>query len=159
MLRVRVSNDAYNLEKRFKVASRGFVIKNNKIAILYSRKYNAYITPGGGVEKGESLEEACIREVKEETGYVVNTIKQIAILDCDYPKARIEHNYFVCELVRETAELNKTSHEIDQDLEVKWLSLEELKAAYANKVDSFKYDIWMQRESIVIPELRDYIKK
>ena len=37
--------------------------------------------PGGGVELGESLREACHREVMEETGLEIKIIEQCAVLD------------------------------------------------------------------------------
>lgn len=37
--------------------------------------------PGGGVELGESLREACHREVMEETGLEIEIIEQCAVLD------------------------------------------------------------------------------
>lgn len=42
------------------------IIRENKI--LLARQWDGYSIIGGGVEKGETLEEAFSREVKEETG-------------------------------------------------------------------------------------------
>lgn len=158
MLEVRVNDNELNQEVEKKIASRALIIRENKMALLYSRKYNAYITPGGGVEDNESIEQACVREAKEETGLIVQPIEQIAVLDCNYRNIRIVHHYFICHLISETDETSKTEHEIDQDLELVWMSLPELKQAYATHTINRKYDVWMQREYIVIPELRKYLK-
>lgn len=157
MLEVRINQTEFNQDVRTKVAARALIIKDNKIAILYSKKYNAYITPGGGVEENETLEEACIRESIEETGMIVEPIEKIAILDCNYPRIRIVHNYFVCKYVSDTNQVDRTQQEIDQDLELQWLDLESLKLAFASTTEHYKYDSWMQRESVIIPELRKYI--
>lgn len=45
--------------------------------------------PSGGLEKGETLEECCIREVWEETGYNVEVVNKI------YEK-RVLHTVFQC---------------------------------------------------------------
>ena len=47
---------------------RGIILRNGKIAMMHSQKYNYYKLPGGGIEPGESLEETLIREVREESG-------------------------------------------------------------------------------------------
>lgn len=159
MLEVRIHDSEFNQEGNKKIAARAFIIKKDKVAVLYSKKYNAYITPGGGLEGNETLEEACIREAKEETGLKVRPVEQIAILDCNYPRVRIVHNYFVCECITGTKEINRTKHEIDQDLELKWLNYLDLKQAFSTTSNHFKYDTWMQREFVVIAELRKYITK
>ncbi len=46
------------------------ILRNGALLLLHRQKpgRDYYILPGGGVELDESFEEACIREVKEETG-------------------------------------------------------------------------------------------
>ena len=50
---------------------RGIIIKDGKIAMVHSLKYDYYKFPGGGMEDGESLEESLLREVVEESGLQV----------------------------------------------------------------------------------------
>ena len=52
-------------------SARGIIIKNRKIAMVHSRKYDYYKFPGGGIEGNERKEDALIREVLEETGLCV----------------------------------------------------------------------------------------
>ena len=67
--------------KTKKIAS-AIIIDDNKV-LLIKRKFdpykNTWAPPGGGIDKlvDSSLEEACIRETKEETGLDVNVIKKI----------------------------------------------------------------------------------
>lgn len=52
-------------------SARAVIIKNGKIAMVYSKKYNYYKFPGGGIEADECIKDALIREVSEETGLCV----------------------------------------------------------------------------------------
>jgi ADP-ribose pyrophosphatase YjhB (NUDIX family) len=51
------------------------IVRDSKI--LLARQWDGFSLVGGGVEKGESLEEAFVREVKEETGLSVKPGKLI----------------------------------------------------------------------------------
>ena len=46
------------------------ILRNGELLLIHRQKpgRDYYILPGGGVELDESFEEACAREVKEETG-------------------------------------------------------------------------------------------
>lgn len=53
-------------ELNIRVGVYAVIIENGKI--LLTRQWDGYSLIGGGVEKGETIEKAVIREVKEETG-------------------------------------------------------------------------------------------
>jgi 8-oxo-dGTP pyrophosphatase MutT (NUDIX family) len=55
------------------------IIRNDELLLIHRQKpgQDYYILPGGGVELDESFEEACIREVKEETGLDVLSLQLV----------------------------------------------------------------------------------
>ena len=52
--------------KKIKPRVRLVIIKNDKILLSYVKSENYYFYMGGKMEWGETVKEACIREVKEE---------------------------------------------------------------------------------------------
>ncbi|MCL1882875.1 MAG: phosphotransferase [Defluviitaleaceae bacterium] len=65
--------DAANYESHWtkfkRDSARAIVFIGNKLLMVQSQKYGEYKFPGGGIKKGETHNQALIREVKEETGY------------------------------------------------------------------------------------------
>lgn len=57
------------------------IIENENLFLLYKKKHKHYEFCGGKVEQGESLEQAAIREVKEETGCDVELGKYLGYED------------------------------------------------------------------------------
>ena len=53
-------------------SARAIVIRDGRVAMVYSQKYRHYKFPGGGMEPGESREAALIREAREEAGLVLD---------------------------------------------------------------------------------------
>lgn len=46
----------------------GFVLRGDRILLVNHRKHHVWIYPGGHVEPNETTDEACLREILEETG-------------------------------------------------------------------------------------------
>ena len=53
---------------RPRTAARAVLKKGNKIALLHVSNHHYYKLPGGGVDKGETIEQGLKREVMEEVG-------------------------------------------------------------------------------------------
>lgn len=104
------------------------VIKDKKV-LLVSSKYNDeefYLFPGGGMEFGETIEEAAIRETFEETGVKVK-IKDLFhvneyIYSEDWNKRSVSM-FFIAEVVEI---LEPTTDDEGKIKEVKWIKLSEL---------------------------------
>lgn len=82
--------------------------------------YGLWNLPAGHVDKGEKIREAAIREVKEETGYDVQLIKEVAILHEEVINA-VKH-IFSADIIG-----GEISFEPDEILDVKWFTFEEVK--------------------------------
>jgi 8-oxo-dGTP diphosphatase len=55
------------------------VIDNGKVLLTKREDFEVWCLPGGGVEDGESLAEAAIREAKEETGVDVELTRLVGV--------------------------------------------------------------------------------
>ena len=79
------------------VSCRAVIIENGKILLSHETKTGYYMSPGGGLEDGETHEECVVREVLEETGYIAKAVKPfITVNEYCYDTLYISH-YFICE--------------------------------------------------------------
>jgi 8-oxo-dGTP diphosphatase len=98
------------------------VIVNDTNEVLMVRQYVergdiVWNYPGGCVEVSETPEQACIREVKEETGF------DIRILDC-LCFENLKYTY-IAEIVGGTMSVDRTIEQNEDILEVKWVRLDD----------------------------------
>ncbi len=59
-------------------SARSIIIRDGKVAMVHSLKYESFKFPGGGIAKGEDPVDAMIREAREEAGLIVirETVKE-----------------------------------------------------------------------------------
>ena len=83
-------------------SARSIIIRDGKVAMVHSLKYDYYKFPGGGIEPGENPVEAMIRETREEAGLVAvpETVREYGYVhriqksDSDPTEAFIQDNYY-----------------------------------------------------------------
>ena len=108
---------------------RGIIIRDNRIAMMHSLKYDYYKLPGGGIEEGESLEETLVREVKEESGLVVkeSSIKEFGLVR-RIEKGMIEdifiqeNYYFLCDAEDEISSQDLDDYEADEGFTLEFVT-------------------------------------
>jgi len=70
--------------------------QENKLFLMKSHKWgNRYCIPGGHVEIGETIEEALIREVKEETNLNIYDIKYVCFFEVIFDPHFINRKHFI----------------------------------------------------------------
>lgn len=114
----------FEVQTKTRVACRGIVLSDEKILLTYERNTDQYFIPGGGLEGEESLEECCMRELAEETGYVVRPGRQFVTIHEYYEEWFFVSHYFICEIQGETVR-KLTEREQEAGLEPKWVPLRE----------------------------------
>jgi 8-oxo-dGTP diphosphatase len=80
--------------------------------------------PSGGLEQGETLEECCIREVWEETGYLVKIKEKLHIKEGISLGIQFKVQYFLAEIVSGSPNIQDPDGLI---YDIRWVSFEELK--------------------------------
>ena len=90
------------------------LIKGNEICLMYRKKKNEYfVFPGGGVEEGETKEQATLRELKEETTIEAKINKLLYHQICD---DNTEQYFYLCEYVKGELKLGENSIEKERML-------------------------------------------
>ena len=85
-------------EQQFPEPTVGIFIfnQNGEILLLESHKWpGVYVVPGGHVELGEHLEEAAVREAKEETGLDIYDLEFIHFQQFVYDPAFWKRRHFI----------------------------------------------------------------
>lgn len=72
--------------KRVDVAYAFIYKENEKQLLMVNNQGGGWSLPGGAVEQGETLEQAVIRETKEETGLTVEVDKVVAVNEAFFEK-------------------------------------------------------------------------
>lgn len=104
------------------------VIKDEKVLLVSSKYHDEefYLFPGGGMEFGETIEEAAVRETFEETGVKVKIKDLFHVNEYIYAEdwnKRSVSMFFIAELI-EISE--PTTNDDGKIKEIKWIKLSEL---------------------------------
>lgn len=114
----------------------GAVVIHNNCALLVKRRNppsaGTWAIPGGGVELGETLQEAAEREIKEETGLIIKARNPVLVFDVVEPdeNGRIRFHYVIVDLMADY--VRGEPHPADDAEDVRWFSEADLDTANIN---------------------------
>ncbi|HEX9897244.1 MAG TPA: NUDIX domain-containing protein [Dehalococcoidales bacterium] len=118
------------MDKECRISAGTVIVQQGRIllvrhgAAFHGRDF--LVAPGGGVEHDESIIQAVVREVKEETGLEVDPYKILFIEDMISRRKRVIKIWFLCKIVG--GQLEKTQNAIEEGIvESKWYCKAELK--------------------------------
>ena len=126
--------------------------KDGLIALCFFPKHNFCTLVGGGVEAGENLEEALLREVLEETGYHCEITAPIGYTFESRTSAgqTITRYYFKANIVGEPAEPTLTATELKQGIYVKWHPITQALNMIANTTGLTYQQKFIQRRDMIV---------
>jgi len=141
-------------------AARGIILRGSKILLLYTKRYNDYSFPGGGVELGEDWISGLRRELAEETGANnIQIISEFGYIDEYRPHYKPEFdlihmvsNFYVCEIDEVLNQASLEDYEIDNGMSSMWVDIHEAirhnKEVMVNQESSMGLSI--ERETLVL---------
>ncbi len=135
-------------ELRFRPSVYGVIIKDG--ALLLSKQWDGYDFPGGGIEIGEEIKSALVREVKEETGMDV-TVGEIVACENSFYKPLLDdsHNngclhsiliYYLCNVIGGELSIDHIADNEKKYISMpEWIPLENVdKVKFYNSIDSMQ---------------------
>lgn len=140
-------------------SARAIAVRDGKALMIYSEKYDYFKFPGGGIEDGETPQEAVIRETAEESGYriIPSSIEEFGRVIRRNRDGQDAHGifeqenlYWFCEVEDEPGPVKLDGYEADEGFTPMWISLTEASRhnLYGRRKDGGSR-IMMEREARV----------
>uniref|UniRef100_UPI00402ACFCC (deoxy)nucleoside triphosphate pyrophosphohydrolase n=1 Tax=Succinivibrio sp. TaxID=2053619 RepID=UPI00402ACFCC len=120
------------------------IIKDKKIFATqrgYGEFKDGWEFPGGKVEKGETPENAIVREIKEELDTEIKVKEYFDTVEYDYPNFHLSMKCYICSVL--SGKLELLEHEA-----AKWLDK-----------DSLDLVAWLPADLGLVDKLKDYLSK
>lgn len=162
LIKALIHKDVEKLEGRIfeRKAARGIILKDSKILLLYTKRYNDYSFPGGGVDSNEDLIAGLKRELAEETGAKnVEIISEFGYIDEYRPHYKAEYDlihmlsyFYVCKIDDDFEDANLEDYELANGMSSIWIDIHEAirhnKEVIASQEESMGFSI--ERETLAL---------
>jgi len=140
--------------------------KHNHIALVGNRINSFYLLPGGGIARGESIEDGIIRECLEEIGYVIKLKEKVGIIE-DYrnrDKVHCINHCYTAKVIGEKGDPQLSGDEEKNGMYTIWVPLDnalnifnrEVKQLKMGGVGFYNTGFNILRDSIFLKEVKNY---
>ena len=103
---------------------RAVIVQDGKILLTHELNSGWWLMPGGGMEEGETPEDCVVREVEEETGYIVRPLRRFLFMCEYYEEYRYSGYFFICE-VTGMGQMKLTDAEKRRGVQPEWIPLQD----------------------------------
>lgn len=138
-------------------SARAIIIRNEKIAVIYSRKNCYYKIPGGGIENREDYIIAMMREVKEEMGLTVipDSVREFGyvhrIEKGKHEPIFVQDNfYYFCEVEDKQSDTAYSENEKKEDFIPMWVEISDVIKANKKYLENNAWNTMIEREVRVL---------
>ncbi|MGN1404773.1 MAG: NUDIX hydrolase [Erysipelotrichaceae bacterium] len=136
---------------------RAIIIKNNKVAMVHSLKYDYYKFPGGGMELNETYIDTLTRETREEAGLIIKpeSIEEYGLVHrIDKLKEGgtfIQDNYYyLCDIEEERISQKLDEYEDDEGFTLEFVEASKAISINRNADHGPKSKDMIEREARVL---------
>jgi 8-oxo-dGTP diphosphatase len=143
-----------------RTASRAILRKENLIALLKVSKQNYYKLPGGGLDEGETIEEALKREILEETGCTFRILGEVGeILEHRSQWEVVQTSHCFMAEVEKEGKPQFTPDEIQDGFQLVWVTLDEaINLVKNSKPDTYDGKFIVKRDLEFLKQAQQYFK-
>lgn len=150
-----------------RLATRAIALQGDEILLLYTKRYDDYSLPGGGLDWGEDKIEGMIRELREETGAVgIKNIQPFGVYEEyrpwykeDYDIQHMISYCYTCEVERQLGDCAMEAYEIRNGMEAKWVNMEVAIEHNKNIINtSDKKGMSIERETFLLGLIAEKIR-
>ena len=143
-------------------SARSIIIRDGKIGMVHSLKYDYYKFPGGGIEPGESAVDAVIRETAEESGLTVisDSVREYGYVHRIQKSTAEDDTYFVqdnyyylCDSEEVVKPQKLDDYESDEHFTLEWVKPEIAILVNRTKDHGPKDQVMLEREARVLEML------
>ncbi len=142
-----------------RLATRSIALQGADILLMYTKRYEDYSLPGGGLEQDEDKIMGMKRELIEETGALeIKNIQPFGVYEeyrpwykADYDIIHMISYCFTCEVNKELGTSKLESYEFNNGMEAKWVNIHEaIKHNKKTMATSDKKGMSIERETFLL---------
>ena len=145
-----------------RLATRSIAIDGTLILLLYTKRYEDYSLPGGGLELDENKIDGMIRELTEETGAKnIKNIKPFGIYEeyrpwykSDFDVQHMISYCYTCNISKDLGASKMEAHEINNGMKAMWIDIHEAIAHNKKTIAlSDKKGMSIERETFLLQQI------